>query len=461
MISVRNNYEMFDGNTNMDKSNMNTAKELLESVYKKIEDYEKHKDVYEESYNIFQVLEVSEKEVMICRMLADIINPMGQHGCGAKFLQSFVEQVLRLEDVDETFYDDARVTKEYCIPQGRSGKSDRRIDIVIESAHWFIPIEVKIWAEDQKAQCYDYYHFALQKMNSNKAKIFYLTTGGTSPTEYSTSLETDNVGDDSIPEDGVINISFNKDICEWLRNILMLESEGRVKDMFAQYLDAIEDMSGAIGYEEGLLVEEAILENSSLFEAGLWIEKTMEQVKIKLMTTLMNEIRIEMKPLLQKYGLKELGSKSYYSVENQMGKYYKYNDSSYPGINYLVENAVLNDGKEVWFRVEIDWHLFAGFCLFDPHANEGKGNQVNEMDKWKKQIMSFFRDMPELENDDWWILWCYLPSGTHEIGSKETLCPEFKSFNRAAIRLADVDHRKEMVRKYVQVIEKELLSRLK
>ena len=40
------------------------------------------------------------------------------------------------------------------------------------------------------------------------------------------------------------------------------------------------------------------------------------------------------------------------------------------------------DGKQLWFRVEVEHPLFAGFCVFDPNAEseEGHGDQVDEYD---------------------------------------------------------------------------------
>lgn len=40
------------------------------------------------------------------------------------------------------------------------------------------------------------------------------------------------------------------------------------------------------------------------------------------------------------------------------------------------------DGKQLWFRVEVEHLLFAGFCVFDPKAasEEGQGDQVDEYD---------------------------------------------------------------------------------
>lgn len=77
------------------------------------------------------------------------------------------------------------------------------------------------------------------------------------------------------------------------------------------------------------------------------MEETIEQAKIKLMTMLMNEIKVQMEPLVEKYGLEELGAKSYYSVEKQVPQYYRRNESSYPGMNYRVADGILADGKEI------------------------------------------------------------------------------------------------------------------
>ena len=40
-------------------------------------------------YNIFQILGVAKKEVVMCRFLTDLLNPEGRHGCGILFLKSF------------------------------------------------------------------------------------------------------------------------------------------------------------------------------------------------------------------------------------------------------------------------------------------------------------------------------------------------------------------------------------
>lgn len=99
---------------------------------------------------------MSDKEVLMCRVLADFLNPNGMHGKGTKYLEQFLDEVLHRKDY-KLICEKAHVFKEYLIGE------DRRIDIVIETREVFIPIEVKIHAREQRAQCYDYYMYAKRK----------------------------------------------------------------------------------------------------------------------------------------------------------------------------------------------------------------------------------------------------------------------------------------------------------
>lgn len=101
-------------------------------------------------YNVFDVLGVSRKEVIMCRFLADLLNPDGAHGCGILFLKTFFEEVLKIRDINNGLLTHTSVFTEYVIDDAR------RIDIVIRNKDRFIPIEVKICAEDQKSQCWSY-----------------------------------------------------------------------------------------------------------------------------------------------------------------------------------------------------------------------------------------------------------------------------------------------------------------
>ena len=92
------------------------------------------------SYNLFSVLGIETKEVLICRVLADLLNPRGQHGMGSVYLELFLKEVLHWQAVNSDVVKHAVVTAEYLIDE------DRRIDLVIETAGQFLPVEVKILA---------------------------------------------------------------------------------------------------------------------------------------------------------------------------------------------------------------------------------------------------------------------------------------------------------------------------
>ncbi len=62
-----------------------------------------------------------------------------------------MQEVIQCNDFDETAYEGVTVTREKVI------ENSRRIDLVIKIVRKIYPIEVKIYSEDQEAQCYDYY----------------------------------------------------------------------------------------------------------------------------------------------------------------------------------------------------------------------------------------------------------------------------------------------------------------
>ena len=80
---------------------MNVTEELLKKVYdtlRFVPAYDSKTD-----YNLFRTLEISGKEVLMCRFLADLLNPEGDHGCGILFLKT--EAVLQYLDAIHSISD--------------------------------------------------------------------------------------------------------------------------------------------------------------------------------------------------------------------------------------------------------------------------------------------------------------------------------------------------------------------
>jgi hypothetical protein len=101
--------------------------------------------------NILNVMGKEHDEVIICKLLAFLLNPNEKHGQGNYFLDIFLQSIKEQKiEEDEIF----SVITEF--PTDES----RRIDIVLKSNKRFLPFEVKINAGDQDEQCIHYYNYS-------------------------------------------------------------------------------------------------------------------------------------------------------------------------------------------------------------------------------------------------------------------------------------------------------------
>ena len=138
---------------------------LLEKVIAKIDELKSIDSDSYENFNILSILGKEADEVIMCKILWAILD----HKIGGQrlLLKGFVKDILNMS-LEESEYDSSSVYREDCIPD-----NSRRIDLVIKTKKHFIPIEAKIYAEDQAKQCADYIRFAgryykpsLERLNS-------------------------------------------------------------------------------------------------------------------------------------------------------------------------------------------------------------------------------------------------------------------------------------------------------
>ncbi len=283
-------------------------------------------------YNIYRILHLTQNEVQMCRVLADLLNPSGEHGQGEKYLGCFVRTVLGLDVTNEEIKD-AHVYKEYPITD------DRRIDIVITYHGGFIPMEVKINAGDQKSQCYDYYRFA--KKRDKNAFIVYLTKSGYKPSEYSV---TGREGD-RLPEGAVKCISFSEDILRWLEEIKDGSSD-EMKVLIDQYEGAVKEFVNVDDVEYKMNLTNKILADTDSFRTSLEIASTVNHAKADIMQKLFEEFETQMQPILCKYNLEiETRSEWFHYKYQATEEFYARNESTYPGLNYVIKSV--NLGKDL------------------------------------------------------------------------------------------------------------------
>lgn len=211
----------------------NVIKSILEELAKHI----KRNQVpsLEDDFNIFNVLGVQDKEVIICRLLGELLNPIGTHDMKSIPLKLFFEKVLGVDDeTDESVNTADVVLEEQVQCPSDSSNSNRRVDIVIHTSKRDYPIEVKIWAEDQPRQLNDYYHY-YHSRNPKNEHIYYLTPNGYKPSEDSRQ--------NLVPGKQIITLSFDSNINDWLGCLSKHTQNMFISTIIKQFREIIKNMS--------------------------------------------------------------------------------------------------------------------------------------------------------------------------------------------------------------------------
>jgi len=149
--------------------------------------YEHIAKVTGENFNVFKIVKIAEDEVKHSAFLAELLNPKGSHGQGAKFLKLFVDQ-LNVSDFNcETAIVEA---EKYIGPvtETTGGQIDIFIDDKMSNC---IIIENKIYASDQENQLIRYYDYG--KRNFKKQYLFYLTLKGSGASLFSIENKQKNI----------------------------------------------------------------------------------------------------------------------------------------------------------------------------------------------------------------------------------------------------------------------------
>lgn len=191
------------------------------------------------SANILYMLGVENKEVIICRLLASLIEPNGLHCLGIEPLKIFFKCINVNKKYSDNMLSNAMVETEELI------SDNRRVDIVIHIDNDVIPIEVKLYAKDQDAQLCDYFNYykAIDKdTDKDIDKIYYLTIDGKEPSKSS-------VG--NLIKENYSCISFFKEIYSFLSDLEEL-STGAENDLIKIIKDFKEVISNLKSDEENM-----------------------------------------------------------------------------------------------------------------------------------------------------------------------------------------------------------------
>ena len=421
-----------------EKEYLDKAKSIVEYVAN--ETREKALD-----FNVFNTLNVSDKEVMMCRMLYEFLNSQGKHGKGYMYLKGFMENVLELDDVTDDELSEAKVYREYVI-----NGTDRRIDIYIDTPYRVIPVEVKIYAEEQKRQCFDYFIFSKAE-NENKSvhkkwRLVYLTLYGDMPSNYST-------GNDKNCISSIKRISWRESILGWMEKIRDSQKNNtNVYEVVSQYIDIIMDITGQKkGMVYGMMMDEGLLNSKENMKAAQAISDSFAARKAEFIEDLFERVRRKAK--------KEVFSDSdsekvYMDPWNNRGlikSFYHFQKSSLPALNYYMKSFMVADDSseyQLWLRFEIDSRPFVSFIIVKKCSDKsgnitytGEFEKTEEIYKAAENLISIGEGQI-FHRSGWWVDWFYIPTFDTEIDDSQ---PNFKSCNEAYYDLYEAENIEKFV----------------
>lgn len=344
-------------------------------------------------FNIFSITDSSTDEVTVCRVLHELLSPTGSHGQKDEYLKLFLDLFMDHE-ISKEELKSAKVFREYVIHNGR------RIDLVIQTFHRFIPIEVKIFAGDQNRQCYDYFHFA-RSTGKTESNLIYITPFGTLPSEQSAISLTKS-------ENGyreITTLSFSEDILQWLDLCLKQTNTFKIapiREIILQFMASIREFTNQMEDDERMEITELLAHSPENMRNAYKIKNSVEPISIELMKKLFKAIEMkvrenhpELKKIINEY---DYEAENYRTVEG----YYKRIQSTWPGISYPFKSRVSGaENVDIWVRLEIDHHLFIGYCT--PLNGKASGEQLTE-EELKREC-----GMDPVNKDGWWGYWEYIP----------------------------------------------------
>jgi hypothetical protein len=245
------------------------ADQLLTDVSGIIKRFEEQWRKTGEKYNIFKVAGIEHRETIMCRVLADLMDPHGRHCKGSRYLRLFWKTLApKLPDKLQLDFERTKVTVECGTDKGR------RIDIVLFDGKIRVPIEVKIGAGDQSKQVHDYFKFAKKQNKDVHVPLIYLTIGGHKPSDISKG----NLG-----KDDYVTISFKDEILAWLEVCERENKESKektavpVQENLKQLIAAIKSLCGKS--EDEKMKDEIlkqVIKNDDTARAALAIRDAMD-----------------------------------------------------------------------------------------------------------------------------------------------------------------------------------------
>ena len=371
-----------------------------------------------ERFNIFSILGLQRDETRThSRYLTELLNPGGTHGEGAKFLDAFVKDVLKLS---MPISGQVNVTRELAT------EDQRRLDIVVESPNLIIGIEVKIDAGDQKAQLHDYYtELASRAGNRKTALLVYLTLDGKAPSTYSLK---------NLKQENVHCLSFSQDILQWIGDCADVSAhKPELSYALIQYKRLLETLTGA-GTSMTALIADNLSNNREDLETALNIEKALPKAKAEVMLRFWEELSSALTRALGEepavYGGRNLRVISENYFDNSRG-------GKHVGIKLAIGEL---NGEKLCLYVNLYHAIHYGLRI------EGDSDLPVSRQETKAKLQETLNDGNAVANreTDWLICYYHNPAA-----NQEPTILNFNSFDGPILDLLDDKIRQTIIKNMV------------
>lgn len=127
-------------------------------------------------FNPWDVVGLGRKEVLNTTILAWLLNPWGTHGFGREPLTTLLQQIA--VENGNTFPVDFSANCQVQTETYPTGNQQNRVDVEIDADDFFLLIEVKIDAAEQKEQIDRYCGEARTRAGKRPWRVIFLTPGG-------------------------------------------------------------------------------------------------------------------------------------------------------------------------------------------------------------------------------------------------------------------------------------------
>jgi len=261
-----------------------TYKDLFEQVKKFKEEQEKQKHRGLNNYNILTTVLKEHDEVRLhSRMIASLLDPLGEHYQSTLFLDKFLE-VLNTPNFSINT-NNCSVYREY-----------KNIDIYITDGNKHIIIENKVYAGDQKNQIERYIEIIEEenkKLEINDILVVYLSLDRREPSSYSLgSLSIDNGRVQRVTKEIALfkSIHYKNEILKWLENCQYeVQNITNLNEVFRQYIDVVKMINHQ--YKDKIMsLSDYIIENKEVYKLAMELEKELPKVKKIIVDNFLNRI---------------------------------------------------------------------------------------------------------------------------------------------------------------------------